>query len=70
MFEHGKKPIEVAIQLNLPHIEVEDVQQEYWALKGLYDLACMFMEIKNDLTPYVKLSKLLKKNKMLDEKKS
>jgi hypothetical protein len=68
LFEQGKKPIDVAIQLDIPYIEVEDLQQEFWALKSLYDLACMFIDIKNDLTPFVKLYRLLKKNKMLDEK--
>jgi len=29
----------------------------------------LFMEIKNDLTPFVKLYRLLERNKMLDEKK-
>lgn len=54
LFKNGKKPIDVAIQLDIPYSEVEDLQQEFWALKNLYDLACMFMEIKNDLTPFVK----------------
>ncbi|HZD36442.1 MAG TPA: hypothetical protein VE130_14660 [Nitrososphaeraceae archaeon] len=69
LFERGKKPFDVAIQLDIPYSEVEDLQQEFWALKNLYDLACMFMDIKNDLTPFVKLYKLLERNKMLDEKK-
>jgi hypothetical protein len=68
LFEYGKKPIDVAIQLDIPYSEVEDLQQEYWALKDLYDLACMFIDIKSDLTPFVKLFRLLKKNKMLGEK--
>ena len=58
-----KKPIDVAIQLDLPYSEVEDLQQEFWALKDLYDLACMFMDIKKDLTPFVNLYKLLDRNK-------
>jgi hypothetical protein len=70
LFENGKKPIvDVAIQLDIPYSEVEDLLQEYWALKNLYDLACLFIDIKSDLTPFVRLFRLLKKNKMLDEKK-
>jgi hypothetical protein len=69
LFQHGKKPIDVAIQLDLPYSEVEDLQQEFWALRDLYNLACMFMDIKSDLTSFVKLYKLLERNKMLDEKK-
>jgi len=68
LFENGKKPIDVAIQLDIPYSEVEDLQQEYWALKNLDDLACMFIDIKSDLTPFVKLFRLLEKNRMLGEK--
>jgi hypothetical protein len=31
LFEHGKKPIVVAIQLDMPYSEMEDLQQEFWA---------------------------------------
>jgi hypothetical protein len=49
MFNNGKKPIEVAIELDISYSEVEELQQEYWALKELYDLAFAYMENKNDL---------------------
>ena len=68
LFEHKKCPIDVAIQLNIPYSRVEELQQEYWALKELYDLAFVYMEIKNYLTPFLQLVNLLKKNKMLSEK--
>jgi hypothetical protein len=32
LFKTGKKPIDVAIELDLPESEVNDLQQEYWAL--------------------------------------
>ncbi|MGA7369397.1 MAG: hypothetical protein WBX01_09720 [Nitrososphaeraceae archaeon] len=35
LFEQGKKPIDVAIELDIPYIEVEDLLQEFWGLKGL-----------------------------------
>src|SRR5262245_16139356 len=38
LFEHGKRPIEIAIELDISYSEVIDLQQEYWALKQLYDL--------------------------------
>jgi hypothetical protein len=68
LYEQGKKPIDVAIELDIPYTEVEELQQEYWALKELYDLAFVYMEIKNDLPSFMKLFKLLKQNKMLGEK--
>ena len=32
MFKNGKKPIEVAIELDMSVSEVEELQQEFWAL--------------------------------------
>jgi hypothetical protein len=46
LFDRGKKPIDVVIQLDLLYSEVKDLLQEFWALKDLYDLACTFMESK------------------------
>ena len=68
LFEHKKCPIDVAIQLDIPYSRVEELQQEYWALKELDDLAFVYIEIKNYLTPFLQLVNLLKKNKMLSEK--
>ena len=68
LFENGKRPIDVAISLDMPFSEVMELQQEYWALKELYDLAFVFLEIKNDLSSFMKLFKLLKQNRMLNEK--
>ena len=68
LFENGKRPIDVAIDLDMPFSEVIELQQEYWALKELYDLAFVFLEIKNDLSSFMKLFKLLKQNRMLNEK--
>lgn len=68
LFEQGKKPIDIAIELDIPYSEVEELQQEYWALKELYDLAFAHMEFKHDLSSFIQLYKLLKRNKMLNEK--
>lgn len=35
LFENGKKPIDIGIELDIPYSEVEERQQEYWALKML-----------------------------------
>ena len=68
LFENGKRPIDIAIILDMSYSEVVELQQEYWALKELYDLAFVFLEIKNDLSSFMKLFKLLKQNRMLNEK--
>ena len=68
LFEHGKKPIDIAVELGISHSEVFELQQEYYALKELYDLAFICMEIGNDLSSFIELFKLLKRNKMLRKK--
>ena len=67
MFNNGKKPIDVAIELDLPESEVFDLQQEFWALHQLYDLPLVYQQLKNDFDSFFDLFKLLKKNKMLSK---
>jgi hypothetical protein len=67
MFKNGKRPIDVAIELDISASEVEELQQEYWALNQLHELAFLFNEIKNYLLSFIKLFNLLKRNKMLGD---
>ena len=67
MFKNGKKPIEVAIELDISASEVEEIQQEYWALIQLHELGFLFNEIKYYLPSFIKLFNLLKRNKMLGD---
>jgi hypothetical protein len=67
LFKNGKKPIEVAIELDLPESEVYDLQQEFYALNQLYDLSLVFMELKHDIDPFIALFRILKKSKMLNK---
>jgi hypothetical protein len=68
LFEHDKKPIEVALELDLSYGEVIDLQLEYWALKELYDLPLVYHELKHNFDSFLKLFKILKKNKILNER--
>jgi exonuclease VII small subunit/Mor family transcriptional regulator len=68
MFKNGKRPIDIAIELDLSSVEVEELQQEFWALNHLYELAFLFNEIKYYLPSFIKLFHLMKQNKMLNEK--
>jgi hypothetical protein len=68
LFKMGKKPLEVAIELDLPESEVYDLQQEYYALNQLYDLSLVFIELKHDIDPFVTMYKKLKKHKMLNKR--
>jgi hypothetical protein len=68
LFEHGQKPIKIAIELDISYSEVIDLQLEFWALKELYDLPLVYQELKHDFDSFIKLFKILKKNKMLNER--
>jgi hypothetical protein len=68
LFEHGKKPIDAAIELDLPASEIEEILQEYWVLNQLEDLALIYYEIRNHLTLFLKLFHTLKKNKSINQK--
>jgi hypothetical protein len=67
LFSNGKKPIEVAVELDLTASEVHDIQEEYWALNDLYELSFVYNEIKAYLPSFLQLFRCLKKSKMLSE---
>jgi transposase len=67
LFKSGKKPIEVAIELDISASEVEDLRQEFWELNQLHELEFLFNEIKFYLPSFIKLFNLLKRNKMLGD---
>ncbi|MGB7662695.1 MAG: hypothetical protein WBL67_08175, partial [Nitrososphaeraceae archaeon] len=68
LFKSGKKPIEVAIELDISASEIEDILQEYWVLDQLDELALVYYEIRNDLDLFLKLFHMMKKNKLINQK--
>jgi hypothetical protein len=64
----GKRPIEVAVELDLSASEVQNMLEEYWALNDLHELAFVYNEIKSYLPSFLKLFHSLKERRMLDEK--
>ena len=46
LFKSGKKPIDVAIELDISANEMEDMLQEYWVLNQLDELALVYLEVK------------------------
>lgn len=68
LFSIGKKPIEVAIELNLSASEVHNILEEFWALNELHELAFVYNEIKTFLPSFLKLFHCLKENRMLSQK--
>jgi hypothetical protein len=67
LFKSGKKPIDVAIELDMSASEVEELQQEFWALNQLHEIGFLFNEIRNYLPSFIKLFNLLKRNKLLGD---
>jgi hypothetical protein len=61
LFDEGKKPVEVAVQLCLSEKEATRYYTEYWRLKGLNELHSIYKEIKGDLSLILKLYRLLKR---------
>jgi hypothetical protein len=68
LFSIGKTPLEVAIELDLTTTVVHEIQDEFWALDQLHELAFVYNEIKAYLPSFLKLFHCLKNNKMLSEK--
>jgi hypothetical protein len=61
LFSEGKKPVEVAIQLNLSEKEATRYYPEYWRLKHLYSLYHIYQESKGNLSYIMKLCRLAKR---------
>jgi hypothetical protein len=68
LFSTGKKPIEVAVELDLSASEVQNMLEEYWALNDLHELALAYNEIRAYLPSFLKLFHCLKERRILDEK--
>jgi predicted transcriptional regulator len=61
LYDEGKTPVEVAIQLGLSEKEATKYYKEYWRLNGLYGLYQVHIEIADSLPSFLKLHKALKK---------
>lgn len=68
LFSSGKKPIDVAIELNLSASEVQNILEEFWVLNELDELALVYLEIKNHLTLFLRLFHIMKKNRLINQK--
>jgi hypothetical protein len=68
LFLHGKRPVDVAIELDLSSSEVENMLQEFWVLNQLDELALVYHEIKNHLDLFLRLFHIMKKNRLINQK--
>jgi transposase len=67
LFSEGKKPIEVAIKLDLGADVVDRLYQQFWKLEGLYQLNQVYKEIRRYLPSFLKLFGIMKQQKMMSE---
>jgi hypothetical protein len=61
LFDEGKKPIELAIELNLREGQVNKFFREFWKLKRQYRLYQLYPQIEPSLASFLKLHETLKK---------
>jgi phosphomevalonate kinase len=61
LFSEGKRPVEVAIALNLRELEATKYYREYWKLKQLHRLNSLYEEIGDDIRHILKLHRRAKK---------
>ena len=53
LFYQGRKPIEVAISLELGCEETEKIYQQYWRLNNLHILDSIYQEIKEEISNFI-----------------
>ena len=64
LFSEGKAPIDVAISLNLDESETTKYYEEYLELKHMHELRMVYDEIGSDITHFLKLYRLSKKERI------
>ena len=64
LFSKGKRPVDVAIALNLREPEVTELYREYWKLKRLHILNSIYNETNGNLRPFLKLYQMMKEKGM------
>jgi hypothetical protein len=61
LFSEERKPVDVAIQLSLSEKKVTKYYMEYWRLKGIYGLYHIYQESKGNLSYFLKIYTLVKR---------
>ena len=64
LFSEGKTLIEVAISLDLSESETTKYYEEYLNLKQMYELRMVYEEIGPDIAPFLRLFRILKKERI------
>jgi hypothetical protein len=67
LFSQGKRPIEVAIKLDLKADVVDKLYQQFWRLEGLHQLNMAYKEIRRYLPSFLTLFRIMKQQRMMTE---
>jgi hypothetical protein len=67
LYNKGKKPVEVTIQLDLPEYKATKYYREYLELIGLYEVTFLYEEKKHYIPSLLKLNKILERDGIHDE---
>ena len=67
LYDKGKKPVEVALQLGLPESKATRYYREYLDLTGLYEVTFLYEEKKHCIPSLLKLNKVLEMEGIHDE---
>ena len=62
LFYQGKKPIEVAVELNLNAQKISKLYKDYLKLEGFHKLVSVYEEINDNLSLFLKLYYTIIKN--------
>jgi transposase len=61
LFSEGKTPMQVAVELNLREAKTTKYYREFWKLNRLYNLNLIYEDIKDNIVPFEKLYRRIKR---------
>src|SRR5918995_628571 len=67
LFSEGKRPLEVASELNLPGPQVQQFYSEYWNLRKMHKLVTIYQEIQDSIEYFLKVFRLGKEKGVTPE---
>jgi hypothetical protein len=68
LFLQGKQSVEVAIELDMPADQVEELHVQYWSLANLDNLELMYYETKYSLPMLLRLHNILRDKRITKDK--
>jgi hypothetical protein len=67
LFLDGKKPLDVAIELDIKADEVNKLYRKYWELNQLHQLTVLYQKIKDHIPSFLRLHSIIRDNEMGDD---